>query len=188
MVWIPLSEDLALNTICRRKVTLKKPHPKCNTCILSHFESTHVGLSIFIRRSYPKCNTCTDAPSSSLCDPKRDQRVGFAELVRNLVPLPASNTKRGRGVVLEASGLDQEKIKLFDHKSASKTNTSWLEVILHAFGVGTNHGLTRTHMTHHGPDSGEATTFPLIVFSAALRRGYIQMNLQFITWNNYLKQ
>jgi hypothetical protein len=33
------------------------------------------------------------------------QRVGFAELVRNLVPLPTS-TKRGRGVVLEASGID----------------------------------------------------------------------------------
>jgi hypothetical protein len=59
MVWIPLSEDLALNTICRRKVTLKKPYPKCNTCILGHFESTHVGSSIFIRRSYLKCNTYT---------------------------------------------------------------------------------------------------------------------------------
>jgi hypothetical protein len=47
-----------------------------------------------------------DAPPSSLCDPKRVQRVGFAEMVRNLVPLPASNTKRGRGVVLEAPGLD----------------------------------------------------------------------------------
>jgi hypothetical protein len=34
-----------------------------------------------------------------------------------------------------------------------------------------------THLTHHGPDSGEATTFPLIVFSAALRWGYIQMAL-----------
>jgi hypothetical protein len=32
-------------------------------------------------------------------------------------------------------------------------------------------------MTHHGPNLGEATTFPLIVFSAALRRGYIQMAL-----------
>ncbi len=32
-------------------------------------------------------------------------------------------------------------------------------------------------MTHHGPDSGEATTFPLIVFSAAPRGGYIQMAL-----------
>jgi hypothetical protein len=30
-------------------------------------------------------------------------------------------------------------------------------------------------MTHHGPDSGEATTFPLIVFSATPHGGYIQM-------------
>jgi hypothetical protein len=48
----------------------------------------------------------TYAPPSSLCDPKKVQRVGFAELVRNLVPFPASSTKRGRGVVLEAPGLD----------------------------------------------------------------------------------
>ncbi len=36
---------------------------------------------------------------------------------------------------------------------------------------------TLDHETHHGPDLGEATTFPLIVFSTALRRGYIQMPL-----------
>ncbi len=36
---------------------------------------------------------------------------------------------------------------------------------------------TWTHKTHHGPDSREATTFPLIVFSAAPREGYIQMAL-----------
>jgi hypothetical protein len=47
-----------------------------------------------------------DAPPSSLCDLKRVQRVGFTKLVRNLVPLPVSSTKRGRGVVLEALGLD----------------------------------------------------------------------------------
>ncbi len=34
---------------------------------------------------------------------------------------------------------------------------------------------TWTHKTHHGPDSGEATTFPHIVFSAAGHWGYIQM-------------
>jgi hypothetical protein len=34
-----------------------------------------------------------------------------------------------------------------------------------------------THLTHHGPDSWEATTFPLIEISATLRRGYIQMAL-----------
>jgi hypothetical protein len=48
---------------------------------------------------------------------------------------------------------------------------------MHAFGVGISHGLTRIHLTHHGPDSGEATTFPLIVFSAAPHEGYIQMAL-----------
>jgi hypothetical protein len=36
---------------------------------------------------------------------------------------------------------------------------------------------TLTHKTHHGPDSGEATTFPYIVFSAMLRGGFIQMAL-----------
>jgi hypothetical protein len=34
---------------------------------------------------------------------------------------------------------------------------------------------TLTHKTHHGPDSGEATTFPHIVFFAARNGGYIQM-------------
>jgi hypothetical protein len=47
-----------------------------------------------------------DAPPSSLCDPKGSKELDFTEMVRNLVPLPASNTKRGRGVVLEALGLD----------------------------------------------------------------------------------
>jgi hypothetical protein len=47
-----------------------------------------------------------DVPPSSLCDPKKVQRVGFTELDKNLVPFPASSTKRGKGVVLEAPGLD----------------------------------------------------------------------------------
>jgi len=34
---------------------------------------------------------------------------------------------------------------------------------------------TWTHKTHHGSDSGEATTFPHIVFSAASRGDYIRM-------------
>ncbi len=87
--------------------------------------------------------------------------------------LPA--LERGKGLCQKSRELGQEKIKLFGHEHASKTNTSWLEVILHALGVGTSHGLIRTHLTHHGPDSGEATTFPLIVFSAAPHGGYIQM-------------
>jgi len=34
---------------------------------------------------------------------------------------------------------------------------------------------TLTHKTHHGPNSGEATTFPHIVFSAPLHGDYIQV-------------
>ncbi len=34
---------------------------------------------------------------------------------------------------------------------------------------------TSDHKTHHGPDSGEATTFPHIVYSATRDGGYIQM-------------
>ncbi len=36
---------------------------------------------------------------------------------------------------------------------------------------------TLDHKTHHGPDLGEATTFPHIVFFATLRGDYIQMAL-----------
>jgi hypothetical protein len=32
-------------------------------------------------------------------------------------------------------------------------------------------------MTHHNPDSGEATTFPHIIFSAFAHNTYIQMAL-----------
>jgi hypothetical protein len=55
------------------------------------------------------------------------------------------------------------------HDPASKPTPSWLELILHPFGVGTSHGRPWTHLTHHGLDSGEATTFPHIVLFALLR-------------------
>jgi len=39
-----------------------------------------------------------------------------------------------------------------------------------------NHGQTRTHKTHHGLDLGEATTFPLMVFSMLGHGACIQMS------------
>jgi hypothetical protein len=54
--------------------------------------------------------------------------------------------------------------------------TSWLVRNWNTFGVETNHEHTRTHKTHHGPDLGEATTFPLIVFFVISHGGYIQMS------------
>jgi hypothetical protein len=63
-------------------------------------------VNIVIKYTDKSSFITSDTPPSSLCDPKWVQRVGFAKMVRNLVPLPASSTKRGRGVVLEALGLD----------------------------------------------------------------------------------
>ncbi len=47
---------------------------------------------------------------------------------------------------------------------------------MHAFGVGTSHGLIRTHMTHHGPGSRDVTTIFPIVYSMILRGTQIQMS------------
>jgi hypothetical protein len=44
------------------------------------------------------------------------------------------------------------------------------------FGAWMSHKHTRTHKTHHSPNVGEATTFPLIVFFMISHRGYIQMS------------
>ncbi len=56
-----------------------------------------------------------------------------------------------------------------------KTNQKRLVNIWeHPWVLGQGMG-TLTHKTHHGPDSGEATTFPHIVFSTARSGGYIQM-------------
>jgi hypothetical protein len=44
------------------------------------------------------------------------------------------------------------------------------------FGAQTNHEQTRTHNTHHGLDLGEATTFPLIVYSVHGHRTSTQMS------------
>jgi hypothetical protein len=38
-----------------------------------------------------------------------------------------------------------------------------------------SHRQIRTHKIHHGPDLGEATTFPLVVYYVPLHEGHIQM-------------
>jgi len=40
------------------------------------------------------------------------------------------------------------------------------------FDARTNHGHTQTHKIHHDSDLGEATSFPLIVFSMPGHKGY----------------
>jgi hypothetical protein len=43
------------------------------------------------------------------------------------------------------------------------------------FGATTSHGQTRIHKIHHGPDLGETTTFPLIVYFVPLHETHSQM-------------
>jgi hypothetical protein len=58
-----------------------------------------------------------------------------------------------------------------------KQTTKWLVHIReHLWVLGQATG-TLTHKTHHSPDSGEATTFPHIVFSVPHFGDYIQMAL-----------
>ncbi len=38
-----------------------------------------------------------------------------------------------------------------------------------------NHKQTRTHKTHHGPDLGETTTFPFIIYFVPLYEAHIQI-------------
>jgi hypothetical protein len=44
------------------------------------------------------------------------------------------------------------------------------------FGARTHHMQTRTHKTHHDPNLGETTTFPLIVFFVPSHMPYTQMS------------
>jgi hypothetical protein len=58
---------------------------------------------------------------------------------------------------------------------ASNQPTHWLVLCWSTFGAKTSHWRLRIHKTHHGPGSGEATTFPYIVYFAAFHESYIQM-------------
>jgi hypothetical protein len=58
----------------------------------------------------------------------------------------------------------------------NKPPTWFVHIPGHPWVLGQAMG-TLDHETHHGPDSGEATTFPHIVFSAPPHWGYIQMAL-----------
>jgi hypothetical protein len=53
--------------------------------------------------------------------------------------------------------------------------TSWLVHLRNYYWCWDKPQATRTHLTHHSPDSGEATTFPHVIFSALLCRTHIRM-------------
>jgi hypothetical protein len=67
-----------------------------------------------------------------------------------------------------------EKHQLLTRTCTNQT-TSWLVHNLNIFGARKNHEQTWTHKTHHNTDLGEATTFPLIIYSMAGHGTNIQM-------------
>jgi hypothetical protein len=115
---------------------------------------------------------CFDALPKFLIRPTWESMYVELRKVRTWGLFP---TSEGRARSLEIR-LGRGTIMLL-HGPASKTNTSWLELILHPFGVGTSHGRPWTHLTHHSPDLREATTFPHIVFSALLHGSHIWIAL-----------
>ncbi len=78
--------------------------------------------------------------------------------------------------MLEVPGLDQEEGQVLSHSNLhpKPTTRGLVHIREHPWVLGQATG-TWTHLTHHGPDSGEATTFPHIVYSALFRGGYIRM-------------
>jgi hypothetical protein len=72
-------------------------------------------------------------------------------------------------------GIRKNDKHLFTHRPTQNQRTSWLLHCRNTFGVRTNNEQTRTNKTHHGPNLGEATTFPLILYFVLLHDAHIQM-------------
>jgi hypothetical protein len=97
----------------------------------------------------------------------------------NLVPLPTPSTEKGSEGRAESFEirLGRGTSYLVTRSYIQNQPRSWLIHIWNILGVGTNHGQPWIHLTHHGPDSGEAITFPHIIFFALLRRTHTRMVL-----------
>jgi hypothetical protein len=93
------------------------------------------------------------------------------------------STRGGRGGTLELRDGTRKSDKLLITLSQifiQPTISSLVHIREHLGGK-TSHERFWTHKTHHGPDLGEATTFPHIVFSASLHGTYIWMAFCFGT-------
>jgi hypothetical protein len=105
-----------------------------------------------------------DAPPSSLIN----SNVGIRwnnRRVRSWGTLPILQHFGGRGACWSfGMGLGRMPNNQSFTRTYTNQTTSWLMHSWSTFGAKTSHEQTRTHKTHHDPDLGEATTFPLIVY------------------------
>jgi hypothetical protein len=111
-----------------------------------------------------------DAPPSSLLNPKRVQLCQRAKVVGTWCCSQLSALKGVKGHA-ESSEIRLGKGTTYlVTRSCIKTNH-----IQNHFWCWDKPRATRTHLTHHGSDLGEATTFPHIVFSTFAHDTYIWM-------------
>ncbi len=105
------------------------------------------------------------------CEPKQKTTEEGGVGARSL----AHNTLRGRGACW-SSGMGLGRVdKLHSLTPACTQPTQSGQCIVGAPFVLSRAMGNTTHKTHHGPDLGEATTFPLIVYFVASHKAYIQM-------------
>jgi hypothetical protein len=89
---------------------------------------------------------------------------------------PGSQHFEGQKGVLELQDKDYDEwqaSQLFIQTCTNQT-ISWLMCSCSTFGGRTNHGHTHAHKIHHGPNLGEATTFPLLIFYVFDHGAYTQ--------------
>jgi len=133
------------------------------------------------------CSCDTTTPGSPIVSVMHSQVLGWTHLRVQLCRVVEMGTWKGaldfqhyRGVEGRARSPGIRLGRGFSTSSLNlhpKQTTKWLVPIMgHPWVLGQATG-TLDHKTHHGPDSGEATTSPHIVFSTTPREGYIQMAL-----------
>jgi hypothetical protein len=95
---------------------------------------------------------------------------------------PSSQHLRGRGACW-SSGMGLGRIDKLIHSHGPAHNPhKVVSAKLEHLWCWDQPRATRTHKTHHGPDLGEATTFPLIVYFVTLHGAHIQM--AFHSWDS----
>ncbi len=70
-------------------------------------------------------------------------------------------------------------------QTCTNQTTSWLVHSWSIFSAQMSHEQTWTHKTHHGPNLGEATTFPFIIFYVFHHRANTQLSfvLRLLSWS-----
>ncbi len=96
--------------------------------------------------------------------------------IRSWGTFPGSQHYGGVEGCVGAPRWDQEEVTSFNHSHGPAQNQhKVVSAQLEHFWCQDEPRATWTHKTHHGADLGEATTFPLIVYSMPLHGGHIQM-------------